>query len=188
MKGHVMSPALLAAVLAIFLGKSGSAQSTQSSDAIQGTVLLTKLFPPSYPPLAKQARIAGDVMVAVRVRPDGSVESASAVSGHAMLGPAAAQSATKSEFECHGCQEVTPYSLVYTFAHASKELLEKQPAGQVWPDEVAQSENHVTITSFSPPMIIDDYFPVPVRSAKCLFLWKCGARSELVATVKIGGV
>jgi len=37
-------------------------------------------------------------------------------------------------------------------------------------------------------MIIDDYFPVPVRSAKCLFLWKCGARSELVATVKIGGV
>ncbi len=119
-----MSPALLAAVLAIFLGKSGSAQSTQSSDAIQGTVLLTKLFPPSYPPLAKQARIAGDVMVAVRVRPDGSVESASAVSGHAMLGPAAAQSATKSEFECHGCQEVTPYSLVYTFAHASKELLE----------------------------------------------------------------
>ena len=91
-----MSPALLAAVLAIFLGKSGSAQSTQSSDAIQGTVLLTKLFPPSYPPLAKQARIAGDVMVAVRVRPDGSVESASAVSGHAMLGPAAAQSATSA--------------------------------------------------------------------------------------------
>ena len=83
-------------------------------------MVLTKLFPPSYPPLAKQAWIAGDVMVAVRVRPDGSVESASVVSGHAMLGPAAAQSARKSEFECRGCREVTPYSLVYTFAHTPK--------------------------------------------------------------------
>jgi outer membrane biosynthesis protein TonB len=38
-------------------------------------VVLTKLVPPVYPPLARQAQIAGDVMVRVLIRQDGSKSS-----------------------------------------------------------------------------------------------------------------
>jgi hypothetical protein len=42
--------------------------------------------------------------------------------------------------------ELNPYSLIYTFAHAPEEHTEQQPAGRVRPDNMIQSENHVTIT------------------------------------------
>lgn len=44
---------------------------------------------PDYPPLARQARIAGEVKVAVRVSAEGRVESANAVEGHPLLRQAA---------------------------------------------------------------------------------------------------
>jgi TonB family protein len=66
-------------------------------------VVLVKLSPPIYPPLAHQAWIKGDVKIQVSIRKDGSVESAEVVSGHPMLKLAALQSARKSQYECRDC-------------------------------------------------------------------------------------
>jgi TonB family protein len=155
-----------------------SAQMTNSSDTAQNRVVLSKLLPPVYPPLARQARIWGDVNLTLRIRQDGSVESAALVSGHAMLKQAALDSAQKSEFECHGCSEtLTSYSLVYTFKFTEKkcctETEENEPQPRV---DVTQSQNHVTILTDT-ACICDPSADVRrVRSAKCLYLWRCASR------------
>src|SRR5712692_11252304 len=69
-----------------------------------------KLSDPTYPRLAQQARITGDVDLMLTIQRDGSVESAVVVSGHPMLQQAALESAQRSQFECKGCGEaVTSY-------------------------------------------------------------------------------
>ena len=92
------------------------AQDMSTSDKRVNEVVLTKLSPPVFPQLARQARIAGDVIIQVQIRRDGSVASADVASGHPMLKPAALASAQKSTFECRECtEEMTSYSLTYTF-------------------------------------------------------------------------
>jgi len=57
-----------------------------------------QLFPPLYPPLARQARITGDVRVQLFIRQDGTIKSSEVVSGHPMLKPAALDSAQNQNF------------------------------------------------------------------------------------------
>jgi TonB family protein len=105
--------------------------------------VLTKLFPPKYPPLARQARIMGDVKIHLAIRRDGSVISMELISGHPMLAPAAIDSARKSEFECRNCsRDQTEYVLTYTF-------------------ETLDVSCEPNFTEFH------------TRSFKCLYLWKC---------------
>ena len=73
------------------------AQTASSTEAPQTQVTLVKLPPLRYPPLPLQARITGDVRVNVHVRPDGSVASAEALSGHPMLVPGAVENARQSQ-------------------------------------------------------------------------------------------
>jgi protein TonB len=47
--------------------------------------LLVKQVPPVYPPLARQARIQGTVVLRAIIAKDGSVENLELVSGHPML-------------------------------------------------------------------------------------------------------
>jgi TonB family protein len=124
------------------------AQEAEPAVAPQTGVVLVKLAPPIYPPLARQARIMGDVKIQLTVRQDGSVETAELFSGHPMLKQAALDSAKKSQFECRGCNDRgTSYSLTYTFGFQNdggcSDVVEEQR----------------------------------VRSLKCLYLWKCGVRS-----------
>ncbi len=141
-----MLPALIS--LCVLSSQCGSAQDAGSSQTPQqAEVILVKLSPPLYPPLARQARIMGDVRVYVHVRKDGSVESVELFSGHPMLAPTALESARKSQFECRGCSDdASPYPMTYTFGFLddgkSKEVVTEKPA----------------------------------LSAKCLFLWKCGIK------------
>jgi TonB family protein len=51
--------------------------------------LLEKSVKPVYPPLARQARIAGSVILKLRVDKDGSVDDVTIISGHPMLVPSA---------------------------------------------------------------------------------------------------
>jgi len=100
----------------IALVNTAMAQGATSGDTQVNEVVLAKLSSPVYPPLARQAQITGDVKIQVWIWRNGSVASADVVSGHPMLKLAALASAQKSTFECHGCsQELTPYSLTYTF-------------------------------------------------------------------------
>jgi TonB family protein len=119
----------------------------------QTSAVLVKLSPPIYPPLARVARIMGDVKLQLLIRKDGSVESAEVISGHPMLKQAATESAKKSMFLCQGCSdEVTAYFLTYTFGF--------------------RDDGDCGVTQ--------------LRSAKCLYLWKCGIRHESVRTPVVG--
>src|SRR5712672_1387095 len=51
--------------------------------------LLVKRIQPNYPPLARQARIQGQVVLHAVISKDGSIENLTLISGHPMLAPAA---------------------------------------------------------------------------------------------------
>jgi TonB family protein len=122
------------------VGQTADANPVDAPEAEIGTV-----FAPMYPPLARQARIMGDVKIDLGIRTDGKVESAEVVSGHAMLKQAALDSARKSTYFCLGCtRPVTPLAVTYTFA---------------------TRDDHDGFNLCG--------FRRRARSAKCLYLWKC---------------
>src|SRR5690348_15390672 len=79
------------------------AQDASSHAATRGSVVISNLSPPVYPPLARTARIEGDVRLSLVISLEGGVISASVVSGNQLLQQAALQSAQQSKFECRGC-------------------------------------------------------------------------------------
>jgi TonB family protein len=130
------------------------AQGATGAPTPETGVVLTNLFPPVYPPLARQARITGDVKIQVAIRQDGSVASAEVISGHPMLKQAGLESAQKSTFECQswslgvyvvGCRDAVPsFTLIYTFGMR---------------DDLDG---------------LDCSGAKRLRSAKCFYLWGCG--------------
>jgi TonB family protein len=78
-------------------------------------VEVAELSPPKYPPLARTARISGDVKLELQLRPDGAVSSVRVIIGHPLLAPAAVESAKGSRFVCYGCVLPTTYIFTYTF-------------------------------------------------------------------------
>jgi hypothetical protein len=121
------------------------------------------------------------------IRQDGSIESAVAVKGHPLLNQAALNSAYQSQFECRGCGEtVTSQRIVYTFQLAPTMYCgtpASTPGGkepeQLYP-QIIQSQNHITVVD-QPIGTCDTPIAIPlkVRSARCLYLWKCGVRYPL---------
>jgi periplasmic protein TonB len=53
------------------------------------TGLLIKKVTPNYPPLARQARIQGKVLLQAEISKEGTIQNLQLISGHAMLAPAA---------------------------------------------------------------------------------------------------
>jgi protein TonB len=53
------------------------------------TGLLVRKVPPTYPPLARQARIQGVVILQAQISKEGNIENLQLISGHPMLAPAA---------------------------------------------------------------------------------------------------
>jgi len=53
------------------------------------TGLLIKKVTPNYPPLARQARIQGSVVLQAEISKEGTIQNLQLISGHAMLAPAA---------------------------------------------------------------------------------------------------
>jgi TonB family protein len=70
---------------------SGTSQPEQRVHIAQGISagLLINRVPPIYPPLARQARIQGTVVLKAKINQTGDVVSLELVSGHPMLAPAA---------------------------------------------------------------------------------------------------
>jgi hypothetical protein len=116
------------------------------SDAIpqqdQTGVVLTKLYTPVYPRIARTARVFGDVDLQLQIRRDGSIQSVKYVGGVLLLARAALESAKQSEFECHGCTaEATTFDLIYSFR-----LVGKDPCKQPKPPNVSvHSGNQISI-------------------------------------------
>src|SRR6202043_3580868 len=93
-----LTVALVAAAILATAVVESLAQIATISDPQQSGPVMSRLSPPIYPPLAKQARIAGDVNLILAVRQDGSIQSAVAASGHPLLTQAALTSAQQSRF------------------------------------------------------------------------------------------
>jgi hypothetical protein len=166
MKYLLLSALCLAAM---FVVENASAQSTAGPEVPQSGVVLTELFTPVYTPLARQAGIFGDVRVQLGIRQDGSVESATLVSGHPILAPAAMDSARQSKFECNGCSvAIASYELIYTFEFSGHECWAQSRAN------VTQSQNRITISDIQPSLCDPSSEAIKKRKAKCLYLWKCG--------------
>lgn len=161
-----------------------SAQLTVSSSTGQKGVVLTKLFPPLYPPIAKQAHVTGDVELMVSIRKDGSIELAVAISGHPLLKQATVDSAMKSQFECRSCDEsVASQRIVFSFqlgptAYCSEtpitpKIVDRQ---EVSYPQVIYSLNHITLIDQPVGTCDPAVTRQKVRSPKCFFLWRCGLR------------
>jgi TonB family protein len=152
------------------------AQLSSTPETPQSDVVLAKLSPPTYPPLARQARISGEVRVEVAIRKDGTVESASALDGPAMLKDSALESARKSLFECRKCPEsLTTHLLTFSFELKDNGDCCNAPSR---PTDVSYSQSHIVVVA--PPQCICDPSETlrRFRSAKCLYLWKC-AKAEV---------
>jgi hypothetical protein len=157
------------------------AQTQGGQGTPQAEIELTKLSPPIYPVIARQAGIRGHVVLMLGIRPNGSVASAIVVSGPELLKKSALESAQKSEYECRNCRdEQTWYRLVYSFELDPKDCAEEAEISKnsqkkrTYPiviksrDEVVLSEE--VIAGCDPVTRISQY---KVRSWKCLYLWKC---------------
>ncbi|MGH9517478.1 MAG: energy transducer TonB [Terriglobales bacterium] len=95
--------------LSLYVGKA-PAQTVYGPD-----VEFVELSPPKYPPLARTARISGDVKLEIQLRPDGTVSSVRVISGHPLLAPAAVASVKVSRFACYSCVMPATYIFNYTF-------------------------------------------------------------------------
>ncbi len=189
--------ALLLATLALLYSASpGNSMAQGKPENANRTphAVLTRLFPPVYPPLARQAMIAGDVKLNVTIHSDGSIESVTTIGGHPMLVQAALDSAKHSQFECLGCATLNgSVSLTFSF-QPSREMNPdpccctfdpSKPTNDAAPKStVTQAEDHIVIaTTAPPPCICPDACSLAraeahsrFRSATCLYLWKCGKR------------
>jgi len=158
-------------------------QATAPDGAAQTGVVLTKLYPPIFPLWANVARIDGDVQIDLGIRQDGSVESATVVTGHRLLAQAALESAKQSQFRCNACKgSTTSYSLIYSFM--SGRILQHActagtPDWNLWREsreQITQSDNHVTVIARLQVMCPDPDScgtHKGIRSPRCLYLWKC---------------
>jgi protein TonB len=61
--------------------------------------LLIRKVQPNYPPLARQARIQGSVVLTAEISKDGSIENLRLVSGHPMLAPAAIEAVKQWKYK-----------------------------------------------------------------------------------------
>src|SRR3954453_19314841 len=68
--------------------KAATPQRVRVSSGVQSGLLVRKVAP-SYPPLARQARIQGTVVLQAQISKDGNIENLQLISGHPMLAPAA---------------------------------------------------------------------------------------------------
>ena len=63
------------------------------------TGMLVRKVPPAYPPLARQARIQGTVILQATISKEGSIENLQLISGHPMLAPAAIEAVKQWKYK-----------------------------------------------------------------------------------------
>jgi len=61
--------------------------------------LLIRKVPPNYPPLARQARIQGVVILQAQISKEGNIENLQLISGHPMLAPAAIEAVKQWKYK-----------------------------------------------------------------------------------------
>jgi hypothetical protein len=134
--------------------------------------------------------VSGRVNLALSIKRDGTVETTNVIDGPAMLRQAAIDSARQSQFECATCfqafeQLLITYEVKLEGAVDCSENVPEShaltPAIASYP-QIVQEEHTVTIIDQTrvlcdPAATISR---VQIRSARCLYLWRCGWRQRAV--------
>lgn len=172
----------ICAVCLLWLSLTVQAQELKDTVSTTEDARIAKLAPLVYPALARQTGTVGDVDLKLEVRPDGSVKSAVAISGHPLLVQPALDNALKSQFVCESCGEnVHSYSLVYTFRLNSPDASAKENE-EINPEHpglrIKQSAGGVLVTDYPFEEIAFGGDIKKVRAIKCLYMWKCGWRER----------
>jgi hypothetical protein len=178
---YVGSP-LFAAWL-VYLAILGGAG--QTHDDSHSQPILLKALVAEYPPIAKAAHVSGDVHLHLMIRKDGTVESADVVEGPAMLRSAAIAGAKTVLFDCKMCtEESMPYSLIMRFQITSTDPPKScdEPIPQGFHVAIDPIEHLVTVSTpqiwTCDPAVETSTRVHRVRSARCMYLWRCAWRSE----------
>jgi len=94
--GGVIGSVLSATPVAV--PKIATPQRVRVSSGVQSGLLIRKVNP-TYPPLARQARIQGRVILQAQISKDGNIENLQLVSGHPMLAPAAIEAVKQWKYK-----------------------------------------------------------------------------------------
>jgi len=78
--------------------KVATPQRVRVSQGVTQGLLLRKIQP-TYPPLARQARIQGSVLLQAEISKDGSIQNLRLISGHPMLAPAAIEAVKQWKYK-----------------------------------------------------------------------------------------
>jgi protein TonB len=78
--------------------KIATPQRVRVSSGVSSGLLIRKVSP-TYPPLARQARIQGTVILQAQISKDGSIQNLQLVSGHPMLAPAAIEAVKQWKYK-----------------------------------------------------------------------------------------
>ena len=166
----------MALFIVCVLSCAALAKSSSTENTPQSGPGIAKLPPPFYPPTALVAHVSGDVELDLVIGRDGSLHSAVVASGPPMLRQAALEAVQKTQFDCLGCVENST-RLRMTYRFGLGETVYCSNPDSSYP-RVAQSNNTITMTDrpIGTCDLAGTIERVRVRSAKCLFLWKCGWR------------
>jgi TonB family protein len=142
----------------------------------QPQLTIAKLHTPIYPPMAVVARVGGEVRLRVKLNPDGSASAVTVESGPPMLRQAAADSATRSRFEASPENASGNYLLIYRFdLDLTRKCDGVRDSSYL---RVKYAENIVNVAEQPVPICDPSAEIEKVRSAKCLYLWRCGSKVE----------
>jgi protein TonB len=78
--------------------KIATPQRVRVSSGVSSGLLIRKVSP-NYPPLARQARIQGTVVLQAQISKDGSIQNLQLISGHPMLAPAAIEAVKQWKYK-----------------------------------------------------------------------------------------
>ncbi|HEX4006992.1 MAG TPA: energy transducer TonB [Acidobacteriaceae bacterium] len=168
---------IVATVIALLSCSLGWAQTPPPAQtpATLPPASIVQLGPPIYPSLARAARVTGDVLLTVTLASDGTPKTVQVESGPPMLRDAATASAQRSKFQPGaGNAPEQRYPVVYRF-----QLDPPKDCSTVrdpsYP-HVKLDQDIVAVTDLA-PMLCDPAIDTRrTRSAKCLYLWKCGSK------------
>jgi TonB family protein len=98
MTRHLIAPLLLLTTLTYLAASQEAPQRALVGQSVMASQISTKVAP-VYPPLARQARIQGAVVLKVRISKTGDVQNIQLISGHPMLAPSAIEAVKQWKYK-----------------------------------------------------------------------------------------
>ena len=141
-----MMPKTLVLCFLVFLSSASPAQK-------QSEPVLKNFGQPNYPPLARQARIQGQVNLEFVLNQNGDPVSVTILSGHPMLAPSAEAAVWTWQFQMPKSNSQDDLHLATTFNYEIDSVPGYSEASP--PSPVFDSFHHVTVTAIPPVLGID---------------------------------